>query len=634
MRPTVLSLTLGSILATPVFAGCPGGPISADFLGMDPPSSAEEKADVYTRARLRMTCGNGSVEEHALRYHQLFATTDRVGDGIVGVLLDSAGKPLQDRDGPMASDGPDGTSLMQVPGLAVTGAVGKALAMVTQFEYKSLPPNDGASQGSFWSKLPATMGLTLLDQDPATGLLLPKGYRPIDLSGVEGGWIHCGSTLSAWNTHLGSEEYEPDAKVRGGTPAAEKSDDKTDIASFSRYYFGDPNKANPYHYGLVPEVAVNADGTASVIKHSAPGRYAREMLMVADDGRTAIGGDDGKNTGLFMFVSERPGDLSAGTLYAAKVIQLDAATGGLYGLQWVRLAGGTNAEIRGWVDAGIRFDDLFEVSNSDPNEPGFRKVLTYNGVEWLRLRTSNRLAMTGEDIARAAAFLETRRLAAYLGATTEFSKMEYIAYNPTDKSFYLTISRVEAGMADEGGDIRISENKAGMVLEMLTAPGRADTNGDPIDSPRVGIALWPVPGLIGETLPEKDAEGNSCPQDRICGPDNLVYVDSIRTLFVGEDTGARNNNYLWAYQVDTGDLSRILSVPMGAEATGLMVAEDYHGHAYIMSNFQHPGDQELEGYRGADREAIRQLIDKKWGNRKRAAIGYIGTAEGALPPFR
>jgi secreted PhoX family phosphatase len=629
-----LSFILAFFFAIPVFGGCPGGPISVDFVGMDPPSTPEEKADAYTRARLRMRCGDGSVEEHALSYHRLFATTDRVGNDMVGVLLDAAGKPLRDRDGPMASDGPDGTSLIQIPGLTVPGGVGNPLAMVTQFEYRSLPPNDGESQGSFWSKLPAAVGLTLLDQDPATGLLTAKSYRPVDFSGVGGGWIHCGSTLSAWNTHLGSEEYEPDAKVRGGAPAAEKSDDKTDIASFSRYYFGDPDRANPYHYGLVPEVEVSADGAASVVKHYAPGRYAREMLAVADDGRTAIGGDDGKNTGLFMFVADRPRDLSAGTLYAAKVTQLDDEGGGLYGLEWHRLAHGTNAEIEGWVDAGIRFDDLFEASNRDPKDPGFKRVRTYNGIEWLRLRSSNRLGMTAGDIARAAAFLETRRLAAYLGATTEFSKMEYVAYNPTEKSFYLTISRVEAGMADEGGDVHIGENEAGMVLEMLTAPGRSDRSGDPIDSPRAGIALWAVPGLIGEMLPDGDAEGNRCRQDRICGPDNLVYVDSIRTLFVGEDTGARNNNYLWAYHIDTGELSRILSVPMGAEVTGLMVAGDYNGHAYITGNFQHPGDKELRGYRGGDRDAIRRLIDEKWGNRKRAAIGYIGTSTGALPPFK
>ena len=71
------------------------------------------------------------------------------------------------------------------------------------------------------------------------------------------------------------------------------SDDATDIDSFSHYYFGDgtahvpdlaspadPTKgtlarsttANPYHYGLVPEVTVDRDGKGTVVKHYAPGR--------------------------------------------------------------------------------------------------------------------------------------------------------------------------------------------------------------------------------------------------------------------------------------------------------------------------------------------------------------------------
>ena len=477
--------------------------------------------------------------------------------------------------------------------------------MVTQFEFKDLPPNDGVSTGGFWSKLPAVMGLTLLDQDPASGLLAAKAYRPIDFSGVNGGWIHCGSTLSAWNTHIGSEEYEPDAKVRGGGMPADDSDDRTDIASFSQYYFGDAATANPYHYGLVPEITVGADGGTRVVKHHAPGRYAREMQIMAADDRTAIGGDDGKNTGLFMFVADKAADLSAGTLYAAKVTQTSAENGGSFDLDWIRLGHASNAEIEALVKGGVRFSDIFDVSNTDPNDSSFQKVRTYNGTEWLRLKPG---------MEQAAAFLETRRYAALLGATTEFSKMEYIAYNPTDRRFYLVLSRVEAGMADDAGDIRVAPNDGGIILEMTTAGERKDTAGNPIDSPFVGTSLTSIPELVGGWLGKdgKDAEGNRCAQDRICGPDNLVYADSIRTLFIGEDTGRRNNNYVWAFNIDTRRLSRILSVPMAAEATGLMVAPNYNGHAYIMSNFQHPGEDDLKRYTGADKAEVLARINSQW----------------------
>jgi len=130
-----------------------------------------------------------------------------------------------------------------------------------------------------------------------------------------------------------------------------------------------------------------------------------------------------------------------------------------------------------------------------------------------------------------------------------------------------------------------------------------------------------------------DEEGNACEQDKVCGPDNLRYVDSIRTLFLGEDTSRRNNNYVWAFNIDTRKLSRILSVPMGAEATGLMIAPNYGGHAYIMSNFQHPGEGGLPNYLGTDKDKILAAIDKKWKFRKKVAVGYIGTKTGALPAF-
>ncbi|MGE5155321.1 MAG: PhoX family protein [Bdellovibrio bacteriovorus] len=394
------------------------------------------------------------------------------------------------------------------------------------------------------------------------------------------------------------------------------------MESFSRYYFGDAATANPYHYGWVPEVKLSRDGKASVVKHYAPGRFAREMQEMAADHRTAIGGDDGKNTGLFMFVADQEKDLSAGTLYAAKVTQTSADIGGAFDLQWIRLGHAKDQEIRELLERGIRFSDLFDVSLTDPEDPSYTKVTTYMGTEWLRLKP-------GMD--KAAAFLETRRYAALRGATTEFSKMEYIAFNNGDRKFYLTISRVEAGMADTKGDIQVARNDGGIILEMSTAKGQRDSDGRPIKSDFVGTKLSSIPELVGGWLGgAKDAEGNACAQDKLCGPDNLRYLDSMRTLFVGEDTSRRNNNYVWAFNIDTRTLSRILSVPMGAEATGLTVAS-YNGHGYIWSNFQHPGEGDLLSYTGRDREAILEAIKTKWNGKKKVAIGYIGTEAGALP---
>ncbi len=64
----------------------------------------------------------------------------------------------------------------------------------------------------------------------------------------------------------------------------------------------------------------------------------------------------------------------------------------------------------------------------------------------------------------------------------------------------------------------------------------------------------------------------------------------MRTLFIGEDSGMHVNNFIWAYNVDTQQLSRILTVTAGAETNGLQVVENLNGHAYIMANSQHWGD--------------------------------------------
>ena len=154
-------------------------------------------------------------------------TTDTIKRKVVGGLFDVNGDPLTDEYGQMASDAADGTSLMVIPdmGSKYPKALG-TLAMVTQFEYREVPPGwPGYYVGpytGYWSKLPALMSLSELAQNKRTGALKVVDYDPIDFSGVNGGWIHCGSTLSAWNTHIGSEEYEPDAKTREGLPKASR----------------------------------------------------------------------------------------------------------------------------------------------------------------------------------------------------------------------------------------------------------------------------------------------------------------------------------------------------------------------------------------------------------------------------
>ena len=120
------------------------------------------------------------------------------------------------------------------------------------------------------------------------------------------------------------------------------------------------------------------------------------------------------------------------------------------------------------------------------------------------------------------------------------------------------------------------------------------------------------------TSPVPDALGNSANPDKIANPDNLKYSEAMRTLFIGEDSGNHVNNFLWAYNVDTKQLSRILSCPAGAESTGLHAVDDLNGFSYIMSNFQHP--------------ATGRARSTTWSRPALEPLGRRTTTAGSAPP--
>jgi hypothetical protein len=111
--------------------------------------------------------------------------------------------------------------------------------------------------------------------------------------------------------------------------------------------------AKPYNYGLATEVKVYENGKTKVVKHYAMGRLANELAHVMPDGRTVYKGNDGRDVILAMFVADRRGDLSKGTLYAAKLNQLDGANGGTFDLKWIKLGHASDHEVQAMVDSGI-----------------------------------------------------------------------------------------------------------------------------------------------------------------------------------------------------------------------------------------------------------------------------------------
>lgn len=615
--PFKMSVVCTAALIT--LSACGGGGdlelVSVEFTATPAPKASEPDlmAKTYTTSKAVFTYSNGLKEEYPLSYNTLFSVGDKINEnkGVklpAGQLFDAQMNPLSDPMGkPLVAETPDANSVLKI---------GSKLYMVTHYEYDWLLSDKSPAWTTpgWYSRAPMSMTLTELKLDGSKLSVVKQ--RPIDFSSVDGLWIACAGGPTPWNTHLGSEEdydmiYNPLDKNYSTTTAGVKS--MTDL------YFKGSKTANPYAYGWIPEVTVKEDGSTSVVKHYAMGRGTWELARVMPDGRTAYMGDDGTNVQMTMFVADKKGDLSAGTLYGAKFTQTSADGGGKGTLEWIRLGRATDAEIKALIDKGTTFSDIWDAKPFDTE-----KKSCPAGYKHVRAGTT-----TDECIAlkpgmeKAAAFIETRRYIAYLGGTTEFNKYEGVAVNAKDNKLYIAITAIDRGMisnvGEPGDHIRIPKLSAGATYTLDMKGGVKDTAGNVIDSPHVAVNMYVEPALLGQDI-AKDDKGNTAAEDKIANPDNLFFSEKMRTLFIGEDSSsAHTNNYLWAYNVDTKKLTRILSLPAGAESTGLQVIDNLDGKgAYIMSNSQHWGDLSSNVPAALKTELLKRI------DVFRADVGYIG----------
>ena len=653
-----LALSGSSLLALAACGGSSTSPYATKvaFLGSSSPASDADKAKVFTNASVKITYSDESTSTAALSYKEIYRTGATLKtpagaavlaggyykpDGVTPIVDTSGAAPV-----PFYSDCVDGQSLLKLAAPTVAGITGNTVFLVTQFEYKSV----NSAGTSMYGKLPSPIAVATLDQNKTTGELVAKYYYNVPTASVNGLWITCGGSISPWNTHLSSEEYEPDAwlvkMIRNGEEISTASTGWTAaqigtptgtsgvlssmefFKEFSKNTFGDERTANPYHYGHVPEVTVNADGTASIKKHYCLGRVSRELVQVMPDNKTVLMGDDYVGGAFYMFIATTAGDLSAGSLYAAKLTQTDATkpatNGGAFTFKWIKLGSATSAEIKTAADTRA-VTDLIDVKFA-VTEGYTAMTLDGGGKQYVKF-------VAGKE--REAAFLETHRYATFKGATMETTKLEGVTVNIKDKIAYYAMSRLDAPFGDSVGEIQHTALRPGAVYATPLKSGQTDTDGAAIASDWVPTSMSVPDGLLGQVLSPTDADGNAAVKDKIAQPDNVKYSEAMRTLFIGEDGTGHLNNYVWAYNVDTKLLSRILSAPAGGECTGLQVVDDLNGFAYVMSGFQHAGDLadvakppvSTTGFILNSKEVPTSLIDAvkaNWGGvLKQSATGYI-----------
>ncbi len=251
-----------------------------------------------------------------------------------------------------------------------------------------------------------------------------------------------------------------------------------------------------------------------------------------------LGGDDCTNGGLFVFVADSAGDLSAGTLYVAKYISaFNETTPG--NIKWIKLGHATSAEIEALSNTGslsavttvggIKENGILRSTTTDPSDASFAEVKLSGSSRWVKLKA-------GQD--KAAAFLETHRYAALKGGGGLIASL-----------------------------VGFASNSAGMVVQHKLDGNQADSDVNLINSDWVP---YQSTMLINGAQMAADAMGNTNVVDKISCPDNLKFSEKLRTLFIGEDSGNHVSNFVWAYEVDTGRLQRLLSSPAGAECTACM----------------------------------------------------------------
>ena len=619
----------GGLSAASLLAACGGGGddisfTSVSFTSMEAPTLANAAAMATTSVGSSMvaTFSDNSTQTWKLAYQPFFITGSSVSDGkggqiVAGSYFDINNKAIIDttvagKERQFFSDSPDGTSLLTVANAKVDGVKGNAVFAVVQFEYTTWA-QDGKTD--MYGKLPSPIAVLTLDQDPTTGKLSLVKYHNVDTSSVNGLWITCGASLSPWGTHLSSEEYEPNA-FTAATDAQFKA--------FSKNLYGSETAANPYNYGHLPEVTVNADGTGSIKKHYCLGRISHELVQVMPDNRTVFMGDDATNSGYFVFVADKEKDLSAGSLYVAKVgsgFSLDPSAAAA-SLSWIKLGSATSAEIKA-LAASLKPTDIMDVKTTDPKDASYTKVNANGKTEWIKL-------VPGME--KAAAFLETHRYATLVGASMGFTKREGTTVNTKDKVAYSALQNCQTSMVagnalnTAGNGISIAKALvAGAVMALNLKGGQKDTQGNAINSDWMPADTKAL--LVGEDI-AADALGNTANPDKIANPDNLKFSEKMRTLFIGEDSSQHVNNFLWAYNVDTKKLSRLMSIPSGGESTGLHAVDQINGWTYIMSNFQHAGD--WGSIHAKVKDTLDPLINANYKNKFGAAVGYL-TGEAQAP---
>ena len=391
-----------------------------------------------------------------------------------------------------------------------------------------IPTNQDGTRGylyTAWEDRPAGISQIEIQWDSTSNQWDVISSQMLNLSSINGGWVLCFGTVSPWGSPLFSEELYFDDTEDWNNVNYRYHQGQQLLASYLGTY------PNPYDYGFIVEMEDSDTNNPDLLRHYTMGRYSHENAQVMPDNKTVYLSDDGYDTVFYKFVADAPGDLSKGTLYAAKLIQdstRDSSTTG-FDVEWIELASSSNAEILAWIDGydGITTDDYMQGENSYITDQEIN--------DWAEGRLNQDLnndGIIGYSLDDRVAFLETRKAAAAIGATDEWNKMEGVVFNPNAPEYvYMAMSNIDRAMTDGQGDIDVSDNFCGIVYRM-TMVNEWDINRiDPV--------------IIGG--PYTSSAQYECNNNNLAGPDNILVLND-GSILVGEDTRKHEYNTVWLWR--------------------------------------------------------------------------------------
>ena len=240
--------------------------------------------------------------------------------------------------------------------------------------------------------------------------------KPLDFSASGGVWVPCAGSVTPWQTHLGSEEYEPDAKAFYEATGSVGSAVRDFLRFFGVYKsLADVTKDSamaagfyPYQYGYPWETKVTADFQETTTKLYAHGRMSYEMSYVMPDEKTVYSTDDGTNAVFSFFLSNAARNIKEGVNFCMKMTQTSPVDCEVKdftaNVEWIAMPTPTHAEAEAAIKT-TKFADLFdsEACNPDGTCPtaGFKSV-NVGSCECLKLKA-------GKE--KTAGALEKRRMA-------------------------------------------------------------------------------------------------------------------------------------------------------------------------------------------------------------------------------